>query len=123
VTREGTIATVASSVVVPDCARPPGSDEKAGPQLRGLDVAPDGSIFAAASGCSAIVRISEQGEVKSVLRAVAPWSPAGVVLRGGDLYVLEYSHNGSAERRSWPPRVRKLADDGRISLLAEIRRR
>jgi hypothetical protein len=123
VTKEGMITTIASSVVVPDCVRPPGSGEKSGPLLRGLDVAPDGTIFAAASACGAIVRVSGQGEVTPVLRTVTPWSPTGVALKGRDLYALEYQHNGSDERRSWLPRVRKLAEDGKISLLAEIRRR
>lgn len=122
-TKEGTISTVASSVVVPDCVPQPGSNAKAGPQLRGLDVEEDGTLLVAASGCGTLVRISAEGDVTPLLRAVAPWSPAGVALKGNDVYVLEYLNQGSGDARAWLPRVRKVSSDGRISLLAEIQRR
>lgn len=122
-TREGTIATVASSVVIPDCVQQAGADEKPGPHLRGIAVEDDGAILVAANGCGAVARISAQGEVTTLLRAVSPWSPAGVALRGSDVYVLEYLHQDTGDARAWLPRVRKVSKDGRISLLAEIRRR
>lgn len=115
--REGTIATLAASVAVPDCARPAGADEKLGPQLRGIDVAPDGSVYVAATGCAATVRISGQGEVTTVLRAVPPWSPKSVAARANDVFVLETAGEPG------PPRVRKLSGDGRVSLIAEIQRK
>ena len=120
VTREGTISTVATSIEVPGCVPPAGFPAKLGPQLRGIGVAADGSIVAAATGCAAIVRISPEGAVMPLLRAVAPWTPTGVALSGNDILVLEYLYNGSSDRRAWLPRVRKLAGDGKISLLAEI---
>jgi hypothetical protein len=120
VTREGTISTVATSIEVPDCAPPAGVPLKLGPQLRGLGVADDGSIVAAATGCAAVVRISPEGAVTPLLRAVAPWTPTGIALKGADILVLEYAYNGSPDRRTWLPRVRKLAGDGKISLLAQI---
>lgn len=122
-TKEGTLSTVASSLVVPDCVPQPGSHAKPGPQLRGLDVEDDGTIFVAATGCGTLVRISAGGEVTPLLRAVAPWSPAGVAVYGKDVYVLEYLNQGSDDARGWLPRVRKVSSDGRISLLAEIQRR
>lgn len=120
ITREGTISTVATSIEVPDCLRPEGIPEKAGPLLRGLDVARDGSLVVAASGCSSVLRVTPQGEVSTLLRAVPPWSPTGVALRGDDVYVLEHANSASSDRRDWLPRVRRLAGDGKISLLAEI---
>lgn len=115
--REGTIATLAASVAVPDCARTASADEKHGPQLRGIDVAADGSVYVAAAGCAATVRISGQGEVSTVLRAIPPWSPRSVAARADELFVLETAGEPG------PPRVRKLSGDGRVSLLAEIQRK
>jgi hypothetical protein len=120
VTKEGTITTVATSIEIPGCAPPAGFPTKLGPHLRGLAVASDGSIVVAATGCSAVVKITPDGTVMPLLRAVAPWTPTGVALKGDDVFVLEYVYNGSDDRRSWLPRVRKLAADGKISLLAEV---
>jgi streptogramin lyase len=116
VEREGTIATIVTSVVVPDCTRPPGADERLGPQLRGIDVAPDGSIYVAAAGCGATLRVSGDNQVTPVLRAPAPWSPKGVKARADELYVVETAEPGT-------PRVRKLSGDGRVSLVAEVQRK
>jgi hypothetical protein len=123
ITKEGTISTLASSVMVPDCARPPGYEEKSGPRLRGIVVASDGTAFVAATGCSVVISVSGQGAVTPLLRAVSPWSPTGVALGDTDLYVLEYLHDVSGDPRNWLPRVRKRSQDGRISLLAEVRGR
>ena len=120
VTKEGTISTVATSLEIPDCAPPVGFPARLGPQLRGLDVAADGSLVVAATGCAAAVRISADGAIVPLLRAVAPWTPTGIAVKGTDIYVLEYAYNGSGDRRTWLPRVRRLAEDGKISLLAEI---
>jgi hypothetical protein len=122
ISAEGTLSTVATSVIVPDCVPPSRSDRPAA-QLGGLAVAADGTIFAAASGCSALVRVSPQGEVQTVLRSVAPWSPTAVAVAGQDVLVLEYPLEGRLDSASGPPRVRKLSGDGRVSLLAEVRRR
>lgn len=120
VTKEGTISTVATSLEIPACAPPAGFPAKLGPQLRGLAVAADGSLVVAATGCAAVVKISPDGAVKPLLRTVPPWTPTGIALRGTDILVLEYLYDGSNDRRAALPRVRKLAEDGKISLLAEI---
>jgi len=122
-TKEGTISTVVSSIVVPGCVPQAAAAEKPGPQLRGLDVESDGTIFVAASGCGTLLKISPQGDMTPLLRAVAPWSPTGVALKGTDVYVLEYLHHNGNDARAWLPRVRKVSKEGRISLLAEIRRK
>jgi hypothetical protein len=115
--KEGTIGTLATSVVVPDCMPPDGMDAKGNPRLRGIDVAADGSVYVAAAGCGATIRVSENGDVTPVLRAVAPWSPRSVAAKADEIYVLETAGDPG------PPRVRKLSGDGRISLLAEIQRK
>ena len=56
--------------------------------------------------------------------------PGGVLIvqgqPGGDLYVLEYTDTplgtDGSDRTVWVPRVRKVATDGRVSVVAVVRR-
>ena len=47
-------------------------------------------------------------------------TPTGVAVRGKDVFVLEYTHHDKAE--NWVPRVRKLAADGNVAILADLTR-
>src|SRR5688500_20177213 len=85
--------------------------------LRGLAVAADGSIYVAASGCGAVLRMDAKGCVTTVLKAVPPWSPTSVAVAGLDVYVLEYLHSASDNRLEWIPRVRKISPSGKVRLL------
>ena len=76
----------------------------------------------AATGCHRVVRIARDGNVEVVLKAERPWSPTGVALHGGDLYVLEYTNANGGPANGWSPRVRKLARDGKVSTLATVAR-
>src|SRR5262249_33726227 len=68
--RDGTVPLVAGDIKVPDWVRPPAArDERLGPALRGLDVTPDGTVYVAASGCSAVLKVAPDGSVSVVLRA------------------------------------------------------
>jgi sugar lactone lactonase YvrE len=89
------------------------------PSLRGLAVDADGTVFAAAVGCHAVVKISPEGKVTTALKAERPWSPTGVAVHHGDVYILEYTNaNGArSEGEGWRPRVRKLARDGKVTVL------
>jgi len=120
VDRSGALTTVVEGVTVPECVRPPGYDERLGPGLRGLDVAPDGVVLVAATACSALLRVTPQGAVSVVLRSPASWAPTGVALAGGDAYVLEYLHTASDDRREWLPRVRKVSATGAVSPVVEV---
>jgi hypothetical protein len=104
----GQVSAVAVNVTVPNCAAVPGSGADA-PYLRGLAVAADGSIYVAASGCRAVLRVDRKGGVSVVLRAAAPWSPTAIAVAGKDVYVLEYLHTPSDNRQEWVPRVRKIS--------------
>jgi hypothetical protein len=120
ITPAGAVTTVADPVVAPDCDRdvPEGIPE---PYLRGLAVGARGTVYAAATGCRCVVKVTPDGKVATALKAERPWSPTGVAVHGDDVYVLEYTNpNGNASE--WRPRVRKLSPDGRVTTLATITR-
>jgi hypothetical protein len=120
---DGKVTLVAGDIKVPDCVRPPAArEERLGPALRGLDVAPDGTIYVAASACSALLKINPKGAISVVLRREDAWSPTGVAVSGDDLYVLEYLHIKADRREEWVPRVRKLSRGGTASVIATVRR-
>jgi hypothetical protein len=120
---DGTIYVVARGVKVPGCVRPPAAkDERLGPGLRGLDVGRDGTIFVAASACGALLKIATDGTVSVALRAEEAWSPTGVAIAGDDVLVLEYWSIKAESREAWIPRVRKLSRDGKVTVLATVRR-
>ena len=114
----GRVSTVAANVTVPGCIAIPGTEAPTGPYLRGLDVAADGAVFIAAAGCGAVLRISPTGTVTPILRTSSPYSPTAVALSNGEVYVLEYLHTASDERREWLPRVRKVTKTGKVVTLA-----
>lgn len=124
ISSDGTITPVATDIAVPDCNRPPAAaEERLGPALRGLDIGPDGTIYVAAAGCCALLKITPEGAITVVLRASSPWSPTGVAVAGDDLYVLEYLHILTEDRKNWVPRVRKLSRDGSVAVVATVQRR
>lgn len=118
----GALTDAARNLQVPGCVTPPGDDESPRPYLRGLAEAPDGTLWIAASGCSALLRVSPKGQLEVVLRAERPWSPTAVALGPGGVYVLEYFHTPGDDRRVWVPRVRRLAPDGRVETLVTVKR-
>ena len=121
---DGTVSLVAGNITVPDCVRPPAAtEERLGPALRGLEVASDGTIYAAASACSALLKITQEGTVSVVLRGSDAWSPMGVALSGDDLYVLEYRYIETTQREDWLPRVRKVSPDGTVTVIATVEQR
>lgn len=115
--KRGRVTAVTVNVAVPNCAAVPGTEPAVGPYLRGLAVAPDGSIYVAAAGCGAVLRVDAKGKVTTVLRATSPWSPTAVAVANGEVYVLEYLHTASDNRVEWLPRVRKISRAGRVSTL------
>ncbi len=116
---DGDVSTVVSNLRIP-CSEPL-ADTPGKPHLRGLDVDADGALYAAANGCRSVVKISPSGEVRTILTAEAPWSPTGVAVFRGEVFVLEYDFS-PVPGREWPPRVRKVAKDGTISTVVTIPR-
>jgi streptogramin lyase len=114
----GVVSTLAASVTVPGCVAIPGIEAPTGPYLRGLDVAADGTVFVAAAGCGAVLKVSPTGSLTPILRTSSPYSPTAVAVLNGEVYVLEYLHTASDDRREWLPRVRKLTRTGTVVTLA-----
>ena len=119
----GRVTAIAERVTVPKCIAIPGVERPAGPYLRGLAVAPDGTIYVAASGCGALLKIDAAGKVTPILRTQSPWSPTAVAVANGEVYVLEYSHTASDDRTEWFPRVRRIARDGAVMTVGRSPRR
>jgi sugar lactone lactonase YvrE len=118
---DGEVSLVAGEIKVPDCIRPPGAaDDRLGPSLRGLAVKSDGTIFVAASACSAVLRVTPKGAVDVELRASESWTPTGVAVSGDDLLVLEYLLTDTHRREDWLPRVRKVSRDGSVTVVATV---
>jgi len=113
----GRITTIVDNVRVANCARIPGVDRPTGPYLRGIDIAPNGTLFVASAGCGAVLMISVSGNVRPVLRAVSPYSPTAVAVSGGEIFVLEYLHTDSDNREEWLPRIRKVSRTGKVVTL------
>ena len=90
--------------------------------LRGLAITPEGTVYVAAAGCGAVLRI-DRGGVTAIHRTTSPWSPTAVAVAGHDVFVLEYLHTAAEDRQAWLPRVRQLRSDGTSAILATITRR
>ena len=116
VARDGTFTTLLNPVVAPDCDKHPPSIRDA-PALRGLVADARGVVYVAATGCRCVIKITPDARVTTVLKAESPWAPCGVALRGEDLYVLEHINANSEEHEDWPPRVRRLGRDGKVTTL------
>lgn len=123
ITPQGSLKTVAENVTLSGCHSVPGIGADLGPYFRGIDVDAQGTVYVAATGCGAVLKITADKNVTPVLQTSSPWSPTGVAVFGSDLYVLEYSHTANDDRREWLPRVRKLTSDGRVATVAAIDRR
>jgi len=121
---DGTVSLVAGGITVPGCERPAAvEDDRLGPGLRGLAVAPNGTIYVAASGCKALLKITPAGAVSVVIRAEEAWTPTAVAISGDDLYVLEYWFVKAERREEWLPRVRRVSRDGKAVVIAKVERR
>jgi hypothetical protein len=119
---DGAIRTIAKQFIT---EKLPASEEvsEVRPQYcRGMAVDPQGNIFIAVTGSRCVMRITPKGEGRVVLRCQKPWSPTGVDVSNGVLYVLEYDDETPTEGRNWPPRVRKLNPDGKVSTLVTVKR-
>lgn len=120
ITMDGRFTNLVNPVVVNDCELNLPSDEA--PFLRGLAVDSRGMVYVAATGCGCVIRVTPGGKVTTVLKAERPWAPSGVAVHKDEVYVLEHINPNSETHEDWPPRVRKLGRDGKVTTLATITR-
>jgi sugar lactone lactonase YvrE len=90
------------------------------PGFRGLCVTPGGKVYAAATGCRCVVTVTN-GSYETVLKSERPWSPTDVAWHDENVFVLEWTNPNGGVRDGWRPRVRKLARDGTLTTLAEVK--
>ncbi len=92
---------------------------------RGLAVDSTGTIYVAATGSRSVLKITPQGKVTTILQSTSPWTPTGVAVFHGEVYVLEW-HDVTPEnlevRSAWIPRVRKIGPDGKTTTIATVSR-
>jgi hypothetical protein len=80
-----------------------------------------GTVYAAGTGCHTVVKISPSGVVETILKVERPWSPTGVAVHRGEVYVLEYTNaNGGHNEEPWSPRVRKFGRDRKVVTLVTL---
>jgi hypothetical protein len=118
----GSFSTLVHPIVLSDCDvdYPDNNTNNALPYLRGLAVEEHGTVFAAGTACHCVVKITPDGKVGTILKAERPWSPTGVAIYQGDIYVLEYTNATEERAQGWRPRVRKIARDGKVSVVLTI---
>jgi sugar lactone lactonase YvrE len=119
ITTGGKVTVVAESVRVADGGKDilDGTPKDELPYLRGLAVDARGTVYAAATGCRCVVKITPDGKAETVLKAERPWSPTGIALHGEAIYVLEYPNANGERHEDWVPRVRKVGRDGKTTTL------
>src|SRR5438034_4044002 len=88
---DGTIAILIHPIRLSglDTDLPPGTPKDQLPFLRGLAVDEEGTVYAAATGGRCVVKVTPDGKAESVMKAERPWSPTGVAVHDGEVYVLE----------------------------------
>lgn len=82
----------------------------------------NGSIYLAYYGNRSVIKVTPNGAKSTILEAEGPWSPHGVDIFNGELYVLESTLGDGKWWKFWQderiiPRVRKLGSDGTVSTL------
>ena len=122
ITPQGELTTVVGNLTLSGCDSVPEVGSDLGTYFRGLDVDTEGTLYVAATGCRAVLKITADKKVTTILRTSGPWSPTAVAVSGSDVYVLEYFHTAGDNRREWLPRVRKVSSDGAVVTIATMDR-
>ena len=123
VAMDGKITILLHPVPVKDCDEDPADHREANrgiPLLRGIDVDSSGTVYAAATSCHCVVKFEQDKRLSTVLKAERPWSPTGVAIRNGSIYVLEYTNANGLRTEGWYPRVIKIDQHGKISTLVDL---
>jgi len=95
-----------------------------GEDLMGLAVSPGGGVYVADYSRRRVFELLPDGSTRTILETGWVWSPTGVTLAGGDLYVLEHLRMplvilGDIGVGAYA-RVRKISPDGSVTRLATV---
>ncbi|HTG43049.1 MAG TPA: hypothetical protein VK633_00835 [Verrucomicrobiae bacterium] len=118
VAKDGSVKTFVERPELKDCDPNPPPDGL--PGFQGMAVSINGTVYAAATGCRLVIKISPEGTVQTVLKSEPPWSPTAVALHHDNLYILEWTNPNGGPQDGWRARVRKLAPDQTITTLITI---
>lgn len=121
--KDGTLTTLATGLKKPDPENLPFSGANI---LFDLAVDEEGTAYLAYYGNREVLKVSATGEVSTFLHSPAPWSPHGIDVYDGEVYVLESTVGGGSWWKVWErpeivPRVRKVAADGSVAVLFAFR--
>jgi hypothetical protein len=89
---------------------------------RGIAVDGNGNVYVAVTGNRCVMKLSAKGEANVMYRTAKPWTPTGVDVFKGELYVLEYDDETPAKHGDWPPRVKKVGRDGKVATVTTVAR-
>lgn len=123
IARDGAVRTVAKNFIREKLPAAEQYHEVRPEYTRGLAVDREGNVFVAATGNRCVMKVTPAGETSVVLKSQKPWTPTGVEVADGEVYVLEYDDETPTEGRNWPPRVRKVGRDGKVTVLATVDRK
>lgn len=119
---DGSVRAVARNFIKEKLAEGQEHPEVRPEYSRGMAVDDDGNVYVAVTGSRCVMKVTPKGEASVVLRCEKPWSPTGVEVSKGEVFVLEYDDETPVEGREWPPRVRKVGRDGNVAKLVTVER-
>ncbi len=122
ITLSGKMTVIATYQSKESANLPAGTDPS---YCRGLTVDSTGAIYIAATGSRSILRITPQGAISTVVKLTGPWTPTGITIYNGELFLLEWHDVVPAlqeERTAWIPRIQKIGKDGKLTTLATVQR-
>ena len=118
ITPQGRIGTAVTIRALTSPPSIPATDQH--PYLRGIAVDARGVMFVADTGDARVLKITPRGKITTLVETQSPWSPTAVALFRDDVYVLEFLHTAREVRRDWLPRVRRIAANGKSTIIASI---
>ena len=83
-----------------------------------------GNVYLAYYGNRRVLKVTPEGKVSVFLESEGPWSPHGVDVFNGEVYVLESTFGTSKWWKFWEedviiPRIRKVNAEGEVSTIFE----
>lgn len=121
--RNGEIARIWHPLRSDDCDHDPPDHRQENydvPLFRGLAVDGAGNVFAAATSCHEVLKITPDGKVSTFLKIERPWSVTGVAEHDGNIYLLEWSNANGPATEGWAPRIRKVDASGKVTTLVSV---